>query len=58
MLLEKANRALVVMELVISNMPSLVGSLALAWASMGVDWFKWYEETFDACHPAHYHNKV
>ena len=27
-------------ELFISNMPSLVGSLALAWASLGVDWFK------------------
>ena len=30
----------VVMELFISNMPSLVGSLALAWVSLGVDWFK------------------
>ena len=29
-----------VMELFISNMPSLVGSLALAWVSLGVDWFK------------------
>jgi len=36
----------------------MVGSLALAWASMGVDWFKWYEETFSACHPAHYHSKL
>ena len=30
----------VLMELFISNMPSLVGSLALAWVSLGVDWFK------------------
>jgi len=56
-LLEKCNAVLVMMELYISNMPSLVGSLALAWVSLGVDWFKWYEETFDACHPTSYHNK-
>lgn len=32
--------AFVVLELYISNMPSLVGSLALAWSTLGVDWFK------------------
>ena len=54
----KLNSVFIVLELLISNMPSMVGSLALAWASMGVDWFKWYEETFSACHPAHYHSKL
>lgn len=39
-LLEKIQRMLVMIELYISNMPSLVGSLALAWCSLGVDWFK------------------
>lgn len=37
---KKLNSLLVTMELFISNMPSLVGSLALAWCSLGVDWFK------------------
>lgn len=37
---EKMNAMLLRLELLISNMPSLVGSLALAWCSMGVDWFK------------------
>lgn len=44
----KMNTMLLRLELFISNMPSLVGSLALAWCSLGVDWFKvrfleWYE---------------
>ena len=39
-LLGKLNKVFVMLELLISNMPSLVGSLALAWASLGVDWFK------------------
>ena len=56
-LLKKMNSMLVLLELFISNMPTLVASLSLAWVSIGVDWFKWYEETFNACHPAHYHNK-
>ena len=36
----KLNTILLQLELFISNMPSLVGSLALAWCSLGVDWFK------------------
>eukprot|EP01082_Thalassiosira_pseudonana_P002953 g3230.t1.1.5e174189 g3230 g3230.t1 contig12:1666290-1669497(-) len=55
---EKAVSGLLVLELFISNMPSLVGSLALAWGSIGIDWFKWYEETFDTCHPVDYHNQL
>ena len=39
-LLGKFNKVFVMLELFISNMPSLVGSLALAWCSLGVDWFK------------------
>jgi len=56
-LLEKITAMSLVIELFISNMPSLVGSLALAWVSLGTDWFKWYEETFDSCHPVEYHSK-
>ena len=37
---DKLWHGIVLMELYISNMPSLVGSLALAWSSLGVDWFK------------------
>jgi hypothetical protein len=37
---DKLWAGIVVMELYISNMPSLIGSLALAWGSLGVDWFK------------------
>ncbi len=47
----------VMLELLISNMPSLIGALALAWTSLGGDWFKWYEETSDTCHPIDYHNE-
>jgi hypothetical protein len=36
----KMSAIFVALELLISNMPSLVGSLALAWCSLGVDWFK------------------
>ncbi|KAL3802939.1 hypothetical protein ACHAW5_008415 [Stephanodiscus triporus] len=50
----KMSAIFVAVELLISNMPSLVGSLALAWCSLGVDWFKWYED--DACQPTHYHS--
>jgi hypothetical protein len=55
-LITKICDILIVIELFISNMPALVGSLALAWCSLGVDWFKWYEETYDTCHPIHYHS--
>jgi len=47
-LLGKMHSALIILELFISNMPSLVGSLALAWASLGVDWFK--VRVFWLCH--------
>jgi len=56
LLWEKIESNFLKLELFISNMPSLVGSLALAWVSLGVDWFKWYEETFDVCHPTDYHS--
>jgi hypothetical protein len=36
----KIDAFIMVVGLFISNMPSLVGSLALAWVSLGVDWFK------------------
>ena len=38
LLLQKIQGMFVAFELLISNMPSLVGSLALAWVSLGVDW--------------------
>ena len=44
------------LEVYISNLPSLVGALALAWASMGVDWFKYMEETISACTPVDFHS--
>lgn len=46
------------LELLISNMPSLIGSLALAWGSLGIDWFKWYEENASDCIPTEYHNEA
>lgn len=49
---------LVMLELLISNMPSLIGSLALAWGSLGIDWFKWYEENASDCIPTEYHNEA
>lgn len=48
----------VLLELLISNCPSLIGSLALAWTSLGVDWFKWYEESANDCVPIDYHDEA
>ena len=53
---KKMYSLIVMLELLISNMPSLIGSLALAWASLGVDWFKWYEENANDCIPTDYHD--
>jgi hypothetical protein len=58
MVWKKIYSLIVMLELLISNMPSLIGSLALAWASLGVDWFKWYEENANDCIPTDYHNKA
>lgn len=55
---KKMYSLIVMLELLISNMPSLIGSLALAWASLGVDWFKWYEENAKDCVPTDYHDEA
>lgn len=58
MIWKKILSFLVMLELLISNMPSLIGSLALAWGSLGIDWFKWYEENASDCIPTEYHNEA
>eukprot|EP00984_Skeletonema_dohrnii_P038149 scaffold41032_cov139-Skeletonema_dohrnii-CCMP3373.AAC.1 len=58
MMWKKMHSLFVMLELLISNMPSLIGSLALAWASLGIDWFKWYEENASDCVPTDYHNEA
>eukprot|EP00986_Skeletonema_menzelii_P007838 scaffold3119_cov141-Skeletonema_menzelii.AAC.2 len=58
MIWKKMHSLFVTLELLISNMPSLIGSLALAWASLGIDWFKWYEENASDCVPTDYHNEA
>ena len=55
---KKLQSLIVMLELLISNMPSLIGSLALAWTSLGIDWFKWYEEISEDCIPTDYHNEA
>jgi len=46
------------LEVCIANFPSLVGALALAWSSMGCDWFKFAEETLPSCTPVDFHNPL
>ncbi len=48
----------VMLELLISNVPSLIGALALTWTSLGSNWFKWYEENASDCVPTEYHNEA
>jgi hypothetical protein len=39
-------------EAFISNLPLTIGAIALAWVTMGVDWWKFTEEMLDTCTPA------
>jgi hypothetical protein len=41
-------------ETFIANLPLTIGGVALAFANLGVDWFKFAEETMDSCEPVHF----
>jgi hypothetical protein len=43
-------------EAFIANLPLTIGGVALAFANLGVDWFKFAEETMDSCMPVHFHS--
>jgi hypothetical protein len=43
---------IMIAEAFISNLPLTVGAIALAWVTMGVDWWKFTEEMLDTCTPA------
>jgi hypothetical protein len=43
-------------ESFIANLPLTIGAIALALATLGVDWFKFTEENLDSCEPVHFHS--
>jgi len=43
-------------EAFIGNLPLTIGAIALAIATLGVDWFKFAEENMDSCEPVHFHS--
>ena len=43
-------------EAFIANLPLTIGGVALAFANLGVDWFKFAEENMDSCEPVHFHS--
>ena len=44
-------------EVVLSNMPSTIGAVALSWVHMGDVWFKWMEEVVPTCNHVWYYSK-
>ena len=43
-------------SIVLSNLPSTIGGIALAVTTLGIVWFKFAEENIKSCHPVHYHS--
>lgn len=43
-------------ESFVANLPLTIGAIALAIANLGVNWFKFAEETMDSCEPVHFHS--
>ena len=43
-------------EAFIANLPLTIGAIALALATLGVDWFKFAEENMQSCEPVHFHS--
>lgn len=43
-------------EAFISNLPLTIGAISVAFATLGVDWFKFVEENLDSCKPVHFHS--
>ena len=39
-----------------ANLPLTIGAIALATATLGVDWFKFAEENLSTCEPVHFHS--
>jgi hypothetical protein len=38
------------------NLPLTIGALAMAFANLGVEWFKFAEEHVNSCQPVHFHS--
>ena len=43
-------------ETFFSNLPLTVCAMAMSYVTLGVVWFKFYEENDDSCIPTHFHN--
>lgn len=43
-------------ESFLGNLPLTIGAIALAIATLGVDWFKFAEEMMESCEPVHFHS--
>ena len=44
------------LEVFIANLPLTIGAVGLSWVTMGVVWFKFYEENSESCVPVHYYS--
>jgi hypothetical protein len=49
-------KRIVWLETLFANMPLTIGSIAVANATLGVDWFKFTEESLASCRPVHFHS--
>lgn len=48
--------ALIWTESFLANLPLIIGAIALAFANLGVDWYKFTEENLKSCKPVHFHS--
>jgi hypothetical protein len=53
---ESSMRAIAWTEEFFANLPLTIGAIALATATLGVDWFKFAEENLSTCEPVHFHS--
>lgn len=53
---ESSMKAFAWIEEFFANLPLTIGAIALATATLGVDWFKFAEENLSTCEPVHFHS--
>jgi hypothetical protein len=56
LVVESSMKAIAWTEEFFANLPLTIGAIALATATLGVDWFKFAEENLSTCEPVHFHS--
>jgi hypothetical protein len=56
-LVSSVKRNLIGLETFVCNLPLTVGAVAIAWVTMGVDWWKYTEEMLSSCTPVHFRSE-